>query len=135
MIGIIGTGSMGAAIAEGLLAADSEVMVFNRTRERAVPLERLGARIANSAAEALTACEATIIVLPDASSTREVLLEPSTAAVLDGSKVLSVAHTTADEIIGLAAEVEQHGGRLSEVNVTVYPAPVRARRPLQCWST
>lgn len=127
MIAVIGTGSMGAAIAEGLLSSGHAVTVFNRTREKTVPLEKLGARVAESAAAALTGCEAAIIVLPDASSTRELLLEPPTAAALDGKRVLNVAHTSAAEIIELAEDVRAYGGRLAEVNVTVYPEPVRSR--------
>lgn len=126
MIAVIGTGSMGSAIAEGLLTSGRAVTVYNRTREKTFPLESLGARVADSAAAALAGCEAAIIVLPDASTTRQVLLEPSTAAALDGTRVLNVAHTSAAEIIELAKDVREHGGRLAEVNVTVYPEPVRS---------
>lgn len=127
MIAVIGTGNMGTAIAEGLLSAGREVTVFNRTRDRTARLESLGARVADSAADALRSTEAAIVVLPDAGATREVLFEPATAAALEGARVLNVAHTTPAEIIELAEAVRGHGGRLSEVNVTVYPEPVRTR--------
>lgn len=126
MIAVLGTGSMGAAIAEGLITSGHAVIVYNRTQEKTVPLEKLGARVAESSAGALHACESAIIVLPDATSTRELLLEPSTAAALDGKRVLNVAHTSAAEIVELAEDVRGHGGRLAEVNVTVYPEPVRS---------
>lgn len=127
MFAVIGTGSMGTAIAEGLLSAGREVMVYNRTREKTAPLERLGAGVAESPAQALRSCESAILVLSDAAATREVLLEPTTAAALDGKRLLSVAHSSAAEITELARQVRRHGGRLAEVNVTVYPAAVRAR--------
>ena len=127
MIAVLGTGSMGSAIAEGLLSAGRAVTVFNRTRDKTVPLEMLGARVAESAADALQSCESAIVVLPDGASTRELLLSSSTALALDGKRVLSVAHTSPSEIVDLAKDVRLHGGRLAELDITVYPDLVRSR--------
>lgn len=127
MIGIIGTGSMGSAIAEGLLAAGRSVSVYNRTEARTAALAERGARVASSPAELLEACDLTITVLPDAAATRELLLAPETIPSLKGRMLLNVAHTTPREIEELAASIEKAGGILSEVNVTVYPDPVRNR--------
>lgn len=125
MISVIGMGSMGSAIAEGLLKAGEQVTVFNRTVAKTEKLRALGAKVANSAADAIRAASHTILVLPDAKATAELLFEPKTAAALEGACLLNVAHTTAEEIKALALQVKQHGGRLSEVNVAVYPDPVR----------
>ncbi len=51
-IGFIGLGNMGLPMARNLLKAGSSLRVYNRTRSRAEPLEREGAAIANSPAEA-----------------------------------------------------------------------------------
>lgn len=125
MISVIGTGAMGSAVAEGLLRAGREVTVYNRTRSKTKTLEALGATVAESAAGALEASDSAIVVLPDAASTRELLFASSTAGAIRGSRLLNVAHTTAPEIISLADEVRDRGGSLAEVNVTVYPDPVR----------
>ncbi len=45
-VGFIGMGQMGAAMAANLLAAGHAVTVFNRTPEKAAPLEQRGARVA-----------------------------------------------------------------------------------------
>jgi len=50
-LGWLGTGRMGLALAQRLLAADCDVAVYNRTRAKAEPLEAYGAKIVNSAAE------------------------------------------------------------------------------------
>lgn len=50
-IGWIGTGRMGFAMAERLLAVGVDVTVWNRTREKAEPLTEKGAKIVNSPAE------------------------------------------------------------------------------------
>lgn len=128
MIGIIGTGSMGSAIAEGLLAADRDVIVFNRTRDKTEPLAKLGARVASSPAELFEASDLVITVLPDADTTRDLLFAPETRPALSGKMLLNIAHTTPREIEELAKSVKEAGAVLSEVNVTVYPGPVRDRQ-------
>ncbi|HYZ52528.1 MAG TPA: NAD(P)-dependent oxidoreductase [Streptosporangiaceae bacterium] len=50
-IGWIGAGRMGSEMVRRLLAAGSDVAVYNRTRARAEPLERLGAKLVSSAAD------------------------------------------------------------------------------------
>ena len=127
MIAVIGMGSMGTAIAEGLLAAGREVTVFNRTPAKTEPLASRGALVADTAAAAMISSDLTIVVLPDAASTRELLFDPSTAPALNGRLIMNVAHTSPTDIIELAEDVAGAGGTLCEVNVTVYPDPVRDR--------
>ncbi len=50
-LGWIGTGRMGAALVARLLKAGYEVLVYNRTRSKAEPLARLGAKIVDSPAD------------------------------------------------------------------------------------
>jgi len=44
-IGFIGTGLMGYPMAEKLIEAGHELFIFNRTKEKALPLEKLGAEL------------------------------------------------------------------------------------------
>jgi 3-hydroxyisobutyrate dehydrogenase len=50
-IGWLGTGRMGSEMVRRLLTAGCDVAVYNRTRAKAEPLEKLGAKLASSAAE------------------------------------------------------------------------------------
>src|SRR6185437_12827542 len=50
-LGWLGTGRMGIALIERLLAADCDVTVYNRTRAKAEPLARAGAKVVDTAAE------------------------------------------------------------------------------------
>lgn len=127
-VSVIGTGLMGSAIVEGLLGAGHEVGVYNRTRARAEALTRLGARVFDTPAEALRWAELTILVLLDVEATRALLLSEDTRLAIEGAELLNVAATSPQEIISLAEQVEALGGRLSEVDITVYPEPVRERR-------
>jgi 3-hydroxyisobutyrate dehydrogenase-like beta-hydroxyacid dehydrogenase len=63
-VGFIGLGNMGAGIARSLLRAGHQVMVYNRTRERAEALRKDGASVATSVAEACRG-EAVLTMLAD----------------------------------------------------------------------
>ncbi len=126
-ISVIGTGLMGSAIAEGLLAAGFTVVIHNRTREKTRPLEALGAKVADSPAKAIRSSDATVLALIDAASTREFIRSEQVTAALSRHALLNVAATTPEEIGDLARFVDEAGGNLAEVNVTNYPDLVRQR--------
>ncbi len=62
-VAFVGTGVMGAAMAGHLLDAGYPLVVFNRTREKAEPLLRRGARWAATAGEAASAADITITMV------------------------------------------------------------------------
>lgn len=64
-VGFIGLGAMGEPMARNLIRAGNRVTVYNRTRSRAERLEREGARVAASPAEAARDAEALITMLAD----------------------------------------------------------------------
>jgi 3-hydroxyisobutyrate dehydrogenase-like beta-hydroxyacid dehydrogenase len=70
-IGFIGLGSMGRAMAENILKAGHRVRVWNRSRERAKPLEALGAVLVDTPADAFTG-DAVFSMLADDAAAREV---------------------------------------------------------------
>ena len=51
-IGFIGIGRMGSGMAENLMRAGHELVLYNRSREKAEALSKLGASVADSIAEA-----------------------------------------------------------------------------------
>lgn len=119
---------MGAALAETLLKAGHEVVVYNRTAARLAPLVALGATSAATPVEAITAADASVLVLVDGNAVRETLLGEATRAALRGRKLLNVATTTRTEIVEIAREVGHNGGDLAEVSITVLPEHVRKSR-------
>ncbi len=72
-VAVLGTGIMGAAMARNLLAADMQVRVWNRSKEKAEPLAEDGAEVADSPAEAASGADFLITMLPDAEVTAEVV--------------------------------------------------------------
>ena len=64
-IAFLGLGQMGAPMAARLVGAGHEVTVWNRTRQKAEPLEGRGARVAATAGEAVSGSEVAITMLAD----------------------------------------------------------------------
>jgi 3-hydroxyisobutyrate dehydrogenase len=127
-IAILGTGLMGSAIAEAVLLAGHETIVYNRTLSKTTPLTALGARAVATPAAALDASDAAIVVAVDAPAVREMLLSNSTRPALRGRKILNLSTTTPNEIADLHRDVTANGGDLAEASVTVYPQDVRAQK-------
>ena len=65
-IGIAGTGRMGIAIGQRLIEQGDELVVWNRTKDRAKPLVTAGARMAASAADLVGSVDIVITILTNA---------------------------------------------------------------------
>ncbi|HMB74560.1 MAG TPA: NAD(P)-dependent oxidoreductase, partial [Gammaproteobacteria bacterium] len=72
-IGFIGLGRMGQAIAQRILDAGHELVVYNRTRSKADGLEKAGARVADSVGEAAAGQDVVITMLTDDAALHQVL--------------------------------------------------------------
>ncbi len=71
-IGIIGIGMLGEAVAQNLLNLGFDVSVYNRTKEKAVEVEKNGATVMNSPKAVADNSELIIIIVKDASAVKEV---------------------------------------------------------------
>ena len=127
-IAILGTGLMGAALAEGLHKAGHDIVVYNRTAAKAQALVAFGAIAVSTVAEALMQTDAAIAVLPDADSLRALLLTDDTRASLRGRRVLNASTTKPEQIVQIASEVAENAGHLSEVSIMVGPDALRDRQ-------
>jgi 3-hydroxyisobutyrate dehydrogenase-like beta-hydroxyacid dehydrogenase len=79
-VAVIGLGRMGSRMARRLLDADHELIVWNRTQEKAQPLVELGATAAESPADATRRAEAAIIMVADPQALQEVTEGPDGVA-------------------------------------------------------
>ncbi|NOX38090.1 MAG: NAD(P)-dependent oxidoreductase [Calditrichaeota bacterium] len=73
MLGFIGTGLMGFPMARRLLQAGHDLIVYNRTREKALPLGEQGAKLADAPDEVFRRADVVFLMLTDAPATREAL--------------------------------------------------------------
>jgi 3-hydroxyisobutyrate dehydrogenase-like beta-hydroxyacid dehydrogenase len=79
-IGFIGLGNMGSAMARNVVSrAGHDLTVYNRTRSRAEAFASLGARIAETPADAAAGAEALITMLADDTSVEAVIFSPGNA--------------------------------------------------------
>jgi 3-hydroxyisobutyrate dehydrogenase-like beta-hydroxyacid dehydrogenase len=95
-VAFFGTGNMGLPMARNLLRAGHSLAVWNRTRERARPLEAEGARIAATPADAARGCEAMVTMLADDRAVEEALFDGALHALPEdavhaGMSTVSVA--------------------------------------------
>jgi 3-hydroxyisobutyrate dehydrogenase-like beta-hydroxyacid dehydrogenase len=125
-VAVLGLGLMGSAVAEGMLNAGHEVIVYNRTMAKTQPLAEKGAVAVSTAAEAIRLADASILVLTDGKAvvnlfTEEVLNE------VNGKKILNASTTGIDEISDFARLIKEHGGSLSEISIMVGPEQVRGQ--------
>src|ERR1700674_5226801 len=72
-LAFIGLGSMGLPMATNLLKAGHDLIVFNRSRERAESLAKQGDRMAGSPREAATGVEVLITMLADDAAVEAVM--------------------------------------------------------------
>ncbi|MFC4350037.1 NAD(P)-dependent oxidoreductase [Fodinicurvata halophila] len=73
-VALLGTGIMGYPMARNLVRAGFQVTVWNRSREKAAPLTEEGARLAETAEEAVADAQVVITMLENGPVVTEVLL-------------------------------------------------------------
>lgn len=116
-VSFLGTGLMGRPMAERLIDGGYEVTVYNRTRDKALPLAEKGARIAASAREAVEAGECTVIMLKDAGAIRGLLEEDGRLPDLGGRTIVQMSTISSAESLRLMEDVRRAGGDYLEAPV------------------
>lgn len=71
-VGIIGTGLLGSAVATRLLSTGHTVTVYNRTKEKAESLKRLGASVVESPKKVSEKSDLVITIVKDASAVESI---------------------------------------------------------------
>lgn len=105
-VAVLGTGIMGAGMTRSLLREGLEVTVWNRSAAKAKPLTDDGARVADSAADAVAAADVVVTMLFDADAVADVMTGALEHA-RDGAVWLqtsTVGPAGTDRLAGLARE-------------------------------
>jgi 3-hydroxyisobutyrate dehydrogenase-like beta-hydroxyacid dehydrogenase len=106
-ISFLGLGAMGGVLAAGALDAGRTITVWNRSLGRTDGLAARGARVANSAADAVGASPVVVACLFDHASVHETL-DP-VAGELAGRTLINLTTTTPNEARELASWAADHG--------------------------
>ena len=124
MIGILGLGNMGYAIAERLIAEGETLSVWNRSDGKASGLKDV--LVAKTPAEITSSCEVIISILANDTATQEVYFGESGLLSVDlsGHVIVDMCTTTPARAIELQSAVQDKGGLFLECPVggTIGPA-------------
>jgi 2-hydroxy-3-oxopropionate reductase len=117
-VGFVGLGIMGKPMAKNLIEAGYDLVVYNRTREKAEELE--GARVAKNPKEVAEQSDIIITMLPDSPQVEEVLAGED--GVIEGLKegALVVDMSTISPVVTeeLARNVEEKGASMLDAPVS-----------------
>ena len=116
-VGFLGTGLMGLPMAQRLLAANFELVAYNRTKEKLAPLREGGATIASTPEQAIAATEYVIVMLTNAAAIRDVLLCDASRQHLAGKTVIQMGTITPTESKAIRDEAVAVGGDYLEAPV------------------
>ncbi|NSC21584.1 NAD(P)-dependent oxidoreductase [Streptomyces albus subsp. chlorinus] len=124
-VAVLGTGTMGAAMARNLAAAGLDVRAWNRTRSRAEPLAADGVTVADEAADAVRGADAVLTVLYDGPAVLAAMR--AAAPGLAGGTVWMQSSTVGpDGLVPLAGFAQERGLRLVDAPVLGTRAPAEA---------
>ena len=117
-IAFIGTGLMGYPMAKNLINKKLNLKVFSRTLEKAKPLEKIGAIIANSLGEAVKDADIVITMLTDDEAVEKVLSDQEFLNNLKNS-------STVIDMSSIKPKIAiQYGNFLKDRNIHFLDAPV-----------
>lgn len=116
-IGFFGTGLMGRPMAARLIKLGYTVVVYNRTREKALPLEELGAIVAMSSQDAISQVDCIILMLSDAQAIQQVLFSLSRSLTLGARTIIQMGTISPSQSMQLNDLVDIVGGQYFEAPV------------------
>lgn len=126
-VGVAGLGKMGAAIAARLMECGHDVVVWNRSVEKAKPLVDAGAKNASSPAALVEQADAIITILTDASAIDVVYHGPSglLSGSVAGKLFIEMSTVQPDTEIALAEKLRGKGAAFVECPVGGTTGPAR----------
>ncbi|MEU3529671.1 NAD(P)-dependent oxidoreductase [Streptomyces sp. NPDC038707] len=122
-IAFIGLGSLGSGMALRLLDSGFRVTVYNRTRERALPVAEAGAELADSAAQAAAAAQVLVLSMADEGAVEEILfnrIELRTDVLVVNTSTVSPKYA-----LDASARVEKTGAHWIDACVIGNPSQAR----------
>ncbi|MFL5710152.1 MAG: NAD(P)-dependent oxidoreductase [Chloroflexota bacterium] len=118
---VLGMGRMGSAMAQRLAGHGVEVVVYNRTPDRATALaEKIGASVAATPAEAASRVEVVITMVADDDAVREMFEGPDgiAAGIRQGSVAVDMSTVLPDTIRAVAPRVQARSAGILDAPVS-----------------
>jgi len=120
-VAVVGTGRMGSAMARALARGGASLTLHNRSPEPARALgAELGARVADSAAEAASSSDVAITMLADGDAVRAMWDGPSglVAGAHDGGVLVDMSTVPPDTLAGFEGPVRERGSGILDAPVS-----------------
>ena len=114
-VGILGTGLMGAPMAQQLQKKGFEVIAWNRSPEKLAPLKTAGMQTVTAVKDAIAPSQITLTMLSDATAIRAALF--THPIDLTGKTILQMGTIAPDESREIFAQVQAAGGDYLEAPV------------------
>jgi 3-hydroxyisobutyrate dehydrogenase-like beta-hydroxyacid dehydrogenase len=124
-VGLIGLGNMGTAVAERLVDAGYQLVLHNRTPDKATALAERGATVAGSAAALAAAVDVVLTSLADDDAVESVAGEVA-AAARPGTVLIDISTVSPEASARVAADAERAGIEYVRAPVSGNPSVVRA---------
>ncbi len=121
----IGTGHMGLPMARNLLKADYSVQVYNRTADKAAPLQQDGAVLASTPGEAVSDADTVFIMLTKGEAVKAVLEgeQGILKHIREGASIINMSTISPDEARAFAAMADEVGAVYVDAPVSGTVAP------------
>lgn len=119
---------MGATIAAVLLKAGFSVSVWNRSPDKAKPLEKIGADEASSAEDAIEESPCTIVCIDGYRNASTLLDRPRVREALTGRTVIQLSTGTPKEAADFGNWVSENGGDYLDGAIMVYPETLGSKQ-------
>lgn len=131
-IGFVGLGNMGQPMASNLLAAGHTLAVYNRSKAKAEPLRRQGARVAETPVEAARGAEVVFTMLADDHAVEEVVL--GEAGIVGGLEKGAIHVSSSTISVALSERLAETHARAGQgyVSAPVFGRP-EAAQAKQLW--
>ena len=119
-VGFIGLGIMGRPMAKNLMEAGHDLVVHNRSPEKAEELAGEGATAAGSPREVAEKCDVVITMLPDSPQVEEVLAGEGGVfeGIRDGALIVDMSTISPVVTEGLAEKAKERGASLLDAPVS-----------------
>ncbi|WP_433336433.1 NAD(P)-dependent oxidoreductase [Spirillospora sp. CA-294931] len=114
VVAVVGLGGMGGGVAHRLVAAGHDVVVFNRTKEKAAPLVEAGARLADSAADAAAEADVAVVSLSDEEAVEKVVFGEMATRLRPGTTLIEMSTLSPSYTVEAARRLAELGVRRVE---------------------
>lgn len=122
MIGFIGLGNLGRAIASRLTQVGEELIIYNRTKSK---VEDLGYKIANSPKELVEKCDMVFMCLFESQSVENIfnMEDGILSASLEGKTIIDLTTNHYEKVLNFHEQIEEKGGEYLESPIFGSVAP------------